>query len=88
MPWSSKHLKNESRPSQHCWRAVRSGAMKPPSREDSGEEMAGAGLEEVEVNQPIVSCGGVGIVEEGKGTQGELGWLRLGAVANANVTVV
>ena len=52
MLWRSRHLKKLSRPSQHTARALRSGAMKPPSWEGAGG--GGAGGEEEPPNQPIV----------------------------------
>jgi hypothetical protein len=53
MLWRSRHLKKLSRPSQHTARALRSGAMKPPSWEGAGG--GGAGGEEEPPNQPIVN---------------------------------
>ena len=53
MLWRSRHLKKLSRPSQHTARALRSGAMKPPSLEGAGA--GGAGCEEEPPNQPMVS---------------------------------
>ena len=52
MLWRSRHLKKLSRPSQHCARAVRSGAMKPPSCEGAGG--GGVGCAEEPPNQPMV----------------------------------
>jgi hypothetical protein len=52
MLWRSRHLKKLSRPSQHCARAVRSGAMKPPSLDAAGG--AGEGCAEEPPNQLIV----------------------------------
>lgn len=48
----SRHLKKLSRPSQHCARALRSGAMKPPSCEGAGG--GGEGCELEVPNQPMV----------------------------------
>lgn len=47
MSLRSRHSKNESRPFQHCWREVRSGAMRPPS------EALGV-LGSLDENQPMV----------------------------------
>lgn len=52
MLWRSRHLKKLSRPSQHCARALRSGAMKPPSCEGAGG--GGVGCEGEELNQPMM----------------------------------
>jgi hypothetical protein len=52
MLWRSRHLKKLSRPSQHCARAVRSGAMKPPSCEGAGG--GGVGCDSEPPNQPMM----------------------------------
>jgi hypothetical protein len=52
IPFLSKHWKKVSRPSQHCARAVRSGAMKPPS--SLGLGAGGEGTEEEEEKRPML----------------------------------